>query len=331
MQTVYKSVHKAIDAWYRAHGRHHLPWRLTDDAYPIWLSEVMLQQTQVKTVLERFYYPFLKKFPTLAALARAERTDVMKAWEGLGYYNRAANLHETAKRSAAGLPRSVEELVALPGIGRNTAHAVAAFAYRQAVPVMEANVKRVLHRVFALESAAPDMLWEKAWALLDRKNPFDYNQAMMDVGATVCTKRVPACGICPLNGICKGRHVPERYPTPVKKKRVPVRRRRIVILQDEKGRCFVQQGTGRFLHGLYALPQAEPGALRIEAEGTSYRLKPAKPLGAIAHVYSHFRLEAEVCVLAIPGSRKNWKSPKQLAALPLSKADHKALALLAQR
>ena len=136
---MYKKTHKQIQNWYALHGRRELPWRTTDDPYHIYLSEVMLQQTQVKTVLERYYFPFLKKFPTLKVLGDAHLDDVLKMWEGLGYYNRARNLHKTASLVTS-LPTDVEELIKLPGIGKNTAHALSVFAFKKAVPVMEALV-----------------------------------------------------------------------------------------------------------------------------------------------------------------------------------------------
>ena len=185
--------HRKLHAWYEAHGRHDLPWRTTADPYAIYISEIMLQQTQVKTVLERFYFPFLKRFPTLQSLADAPQADVMKHWEGLGYYRRAANLHKAAKQAAPSMPDSVEGLLSLSGIGQNTAHAVAAFAYKLPVPVLEANVKRVVARIFALETPTPNQWWDAAWALLNTDNPFDYNQAMMDLGSAICTPKARAC------------------------------------------------------------------------------------------------------------------------------------------
>ena len=161
--------HARLQQWYSNHGRHDLPWRNTSDPYAIYISEIMLQQTQVKTILERFYHPFLKKFPTVAALANAPEQEVLKAWEGMGYYRRAKYLHAAMKLAQTHMPNTVEALIALPGIGRNTAHAVAAFAYKQPVPVMEANVKRVIHRIFALKKAKDEELWAKAFEL-DRKS-----------------------------------------------------------------------------------------------------------------------------------------------------------------
>src|SRR5262249_17261464 len=181
------------------------PWRNTRDAYHIYISEIMLQQTQVKTVLERFYMPFLKQFPTIEKLTNAPQKDVLKAWQGLGYYNRAINLHEATKQCEHALPKTPEALAALPAIGKNTANAIPAFAYHPPGAVMEANVKRVLSRIFAMKTPDEKTLWEKAATLLDRNEPFDYNQAMMDLGSMVCTKRAPKCRECPASGICVGK------------------------------------------------------------------------------------------------------------------------------
>jgi len=223
---MYTKIHKNIQIWYQTHGRHDLPWRTTADPYHIYLSEVMLQQTQVKTVLERYYIPFLKKFPTLKALSNAPLDDILKVWEGLGYYNRAKNLHSTAQLLTQGqtrgyaptLPSNIEELVKLPGIGKNTAHAVATFAYNKPVPIMEANVKRILCRLHTLKTPTNKELWNIAYDLVDKENPFDYNQAMMDIGATLCTPKNPSCQVCPLCDICQGQDEPTLYPT--KKKRI---------------------------------------------------------------------------------------------------------------
>lgn len=312
--------HEKIHEWYKANGRHNLPWRNTDDPYKIWVSEIMLQQTRVETVLERFYFPFLEAFPTLQALADAPQEAVMKRWEGLGYYNRAANLHKAAKLAAPTLPESEEELEKLPGIGKSTAHAVAAFAWHLPLPILDANVKRVLCRFFALRETKEKVLWEKAWALLDRERPYDYNQAMMDLGAMVCTPKNPLCEACPLAAGCRGKERPETYPEKRKKKPVPIRERVILVSRDAEGRLRLFQRTERFLHGLWSFPQLLPGDLLPAG---------AEKLGEITHVYSHFRLEASVFLApASPAPEEQWFLPEELENLPLSKADHLALALL---
>lgn len=324
-----RAFHKALHDWYARHGRHDLPWRNTADAYRIYISEVMLQQTQVQTVLSRFYHPFLKRFPDLQALADAPRDDVMKAWEGLGYYSRAANLHEAAKRAAPDMPRTVEELEALPGIGRNTAHAVAAFAYHLPVPVMEANVKRVLCRIFAFEKPKPDALWKAAELLLDSHAPFDYNQAMMDIGAMVCTKRNPDCISCPAAGICKGKAQPEAYPAKAAKKATPVRQAKLVIWQAENGALHLAPREGRFLQGLYGFPEYPLNAETAALHNHAYDLTDAKKLGDVSQTYSHFRMDAEVWLVQAnaSGEGEGWFSMQEVANLALAGIDHKVIEL----
>lgn len=325
--------HLAIRSWYATHGRHDLPWRKTNDPYAIYVSEVMLQQTQVKTVLERFYYPFLELLPTLTTLAKAPQDDVLKAWQGLGYYNRALNLQKAAKLTAPALPKDIEALQALPGIGRNTAHAIAAFAYHMPVPVMEANVRRILHRVFALETASERELWEKAFELLDEEQPFNYNQAMMDIGAMVCTKTNPDCDNCPLTSICEGKDSPESYPIPKKKTKTPTRKRIIVILQDTNGRYFLSARKSRFLNGLYGFPEYPDTTTSIEWNNQEYPLTAAKNLGIVTQTYSHFTLNATVLLLQTSETFLRGESYpiEALDSLPLSGADTKVIALLKTR
>ncbi|MGB1539323.1 MAG: A/G-specific adenine glycosylase [Rickettsiales bacterium] len=321
--------HARLHRWYRTHGRHDLPWRNTADPYPIYISEIMLQQTQVKTVLERFYHPFLKRFPTLQALADAPLDDVLKQWEGLGYYNRAANLHKAARTAGEALPQTVEALEALPGIGRNTAHAVAAFAHHAPVPVMEANVKRVLCRIFTLKKADPKQLWEKAFQLLDKTQPFDYNQAMMDIGSMVCTKRNPACDICPSTAICKGKASPEAFPEAVKKKATPVRKRQIIAWRDNKGRYYLAPREGRFLNGLYGFAEYPETADTASFYNHAYRIAEGECLGNVSQTYSHFRLDGTVWRIEVGDAREEgWFALEALDKLALSGVDHKVVSLL---
>jgi A/G-specific adenine glycosylase len=326
------SFHTRLHRWYAAHGRKDLPWRNTRDAYTIYVSEIMLQQTQVKTVLERFYGPFLAAFPTLASLAAASQDAVLQQWQGLGYYTRAINLHKAAKACGDALPGSSEALQLLPGIGRNTACAVAAFAYGEAVPVMEANVRRVLSRIFALRVASETELWYRAVELLDRQEPFDYNQAMMDIGAMVCTKRAPLCGECPANGICAGKASPLEYPAAKVRKTVPVRRKRIVVFQDVKGRYYAVARSSRFLHGMYHFVELEEGAASVAFGGEIYDLKGAKALGQVRQQYSHFTLEADIVLVAgVAAEGGNWVDFESLSQLPMSMAEGKILALIQLR
>jgi len=319
---IMKKTHEKIQVWYQSNGRHDLPWRTTDDPYPIYLSEVMLQQTQVRTVLERYYFPFLKRFPTLKALGEAPLDDVLKLWEGLGYYNRAKNLHKTAqilsqiqvRGIAPTLPSTIEELVVLPGIGKNTAHAVAAFAFRQSVPIMEANVKRILCRLHQLKTPTDKALWGIAYAMVDRDNPFDYNQAMMDIGATVCTPSNPSCSLCPLGDICKGQETPALYPT--KKKRAVPTREQTIMLTLYNGKLSMYQREGKFLHGLWGF------------EETETPLCASEYIGEVKHAYTHFKLQCKVYLYhALDKDERAYFSPHEIGKLAISKVDEKILKL----
>ncbi len=315
---MYKKAHDLLYRWYQTNGRHDLPWRNTDDPYRIWLSEIMLQQTQVKTVLERFYFPFLERFPSLHELANAHEDDVLKMWEGLGYYTRARNLHKTAKACRDKLPLTVKELVALPGIGQSTAHAIAAFAYKTPVPIMDANVKRILYRLFAIETCSDKELWEKAYLFFDQTRPYDYNQAMMDLGASVCTGKRALCELCPFEKLCKGRYDPLQYPKKKVKKSTPVRQRNIVIHQY-KNKFALRQRETRFLHGLWGFSEYEQDE----------EIRFTRTLGNISHTYSHFKLQAQVHLHHDYIEEHEWFSREEIEGLALSTADHKALALLA--
>jgi len=313
---MYKKAHDALFQWYTNNGRHNLPWRNIDDSYKIWVSEIMLQQTQVKTVLERFYFPFLKAFPTLQDLANASEDDVLKQWEGLGYYTRARNLHRTAKLSTPMLPLTVTELIALPGIGQSTAHAIASFAYKTPVPIMDANVKRILYRVFAKEKANDKALWNMSYTLFDETRPYDFNQAMMDLGSSVCTSKVALCSSCPFQNICQGQENPLLYPTKKIKKAIPIRKKHIII-HHYKNKIALKQRETRFLNGLWGFNEHE------HHEDITY----CSALGDISHTYSHFKLQAKVYVHNHYIEDHEWFSLKEISSLALSTADHKALEL----
>ncbi len=312
---MFKAVHQNIQAWYKKNGRHVLPWRHTHDPYKIYISEIMLQQTQVSTVLERFYFPFLEKFPTLQDLADAHLDEVLKAWEGLGYYRRARNLHEAVQSVTKGMPRSVEGLMAMKGVGQSTAHAIACFAYDEAVPILDANVKRILYRVFAQTKASDKELWQMAYEFFDPDNAYNFNQALMDIGSTICTKK-PLCDSCPIAPACLAADLnPLDFPAKKSKKSVPVREKVMMIYKDGN-RIGLKQRSGEFLHGLWGLPQYD----WLEKEG-SY-------LGEVIHKYTHFHLHAKVYVCEESPDDLTWYDLSSLEDLALSTADHKALALL---
>ena len=318
-----KNTHKNILTWYKNHGRLELPWRTTKDPYLIYLSEVMLQQTQVKTVLERYYFPFLKKFPTLEALSNAPLDDVLKMWEGLGYYNRAKNLHKTAtiltaqgkaQKISPTLPYELDALIALPGIGKNTAHAVATFAYKKPVPIMEANVKRILCRIHKFITPTDKELWESAYSLVDKKNPFDYNQAMMDIGSSVCTPKNPDCTTCPLSNICLGKEEPTLYPT--KKKRVVPTREQNIMIYTYNNKLSLTQRTGKFLHGLWGF------------SATEVPLCASEYIGEVTHAYTHFKLICKVYVYdELDAEQAHYFNTAQIQKLAISKVDDKIVKL----
>jgi len=311
---MYITVRKSLLNWYENNGRHDLPWRITDDPYHIYISEIMLQQTQVKTVLERFYFPFLEAFPTLEDVASSDLDDVLKQWEGLGYYTRARNLHHAARQCSGKLPDNAHDLMQLKGIGRSTAHAIAAFAYRESLPILDANVKRILHRYFALQERNEKKLWEYAYVLFDSAHPFEYNQAMMDVGATVCLAKKPLCAVCPFQNTCKGKKDPLSYPEAKTKTIKPVRPRDIVIYQ--KGNLYaLTQRTTRFLSGLWGFYECE------------HTIHSHQCLGHITQSYSHFTLEADVYLSLeeLEEEGFEWFTLEEISRLSLSRADHKVI------
>ncbi len=317
-----KQTHTNIQNWYKFQGRVDLPWRTTTDPYHIYLSEVMLQQTQVKTVLEKYYFPFLKRFPTLRDLGDAPLDNVLKMWEGLGYYNRAKNLHKTAQilsqeqaqESAPTLPSNINELIKLPGIGKNTAHAVAAFAYKKPIPVMEANVKRILCRLYKLKTPTDKQLWELAYGLIDKENAFIYNQAMMDIGATLCRPKNPSCKICPLKDICQGKTDPTLYPSK-KKHKVPTREQNIMI-SVYNHKLSLSQRTGKFLHGLWGFPTID-----IPLCASEY-------IGEVTHTYTHFKLVCKVYIYdKVDQEQEEYFYTEEIQKLAISKVDDKILKL----
>ena len=260
----------AVIRWQRAHGRHGLPWQGTRDAYRVWLSEVMLQQTQVSTVLD--YYPrFLARFPDVRALAAAPLDDVLALWSGLGYYSRARNLHRCAMAVVADhggeFPRSSAALAMLPGIGRSTAAAIAAFCFGERAAILDGNVRRVLARALGFDgdlASAPEVnrLWVLAEGLLPRRDVDVYTQGLMDLGATLCLARKPDCGRCPLADACLARASGRPESLPVKTRRLKRGRRVHALLWLRRaGKVYLVQrpATGVWA-GLWSLPEFDRAA-----------------------------------------------------------------------
>ncbi len=297
-------------AWQRAHGRHALPWQRLDtgrDAYPVWLAEIMLQQTQVAAVIP-FYRRFLARFPDVNTLAEASQDEVMACWSGLGYYSRARNLHAAARRVLSefggAFPDDPEALESLPGVGRSTAAAVAVFAFGRRAAILDGNVKRVLARVFAIEgvpssSATTRRMWALAEELLPTHDLDRYTQGLMDLGATVCTPRNPACTSCPFELDClahrQGRvaELPHRAP----RKRLPERRVAMLLITRGNEVLLERRPPTGIWGGLWSLPESEPFEdleefrPRVERFGEVASLQSAT---GFTHGFTHFVLHADV-------------------------------------
>ena len=293
-----------IVRWQRAHGRHALPWQGTRDAYRIWLSEIMLQQTQVATVIP-YYERFLARFPDVGALAAAAEDDVLALWSGLGYYARARNLHraagEVVARFGAHFPTRFEDLVSLPGVGRSTAGAIAAFAGGERRAILDGNVRRVLarHAGIAGNPASASVLagfWREAEARLPARGIEAYTQGLMDLGADVCAARRPACDACPVRVDCVARLEDRIDALPGKRTRAAPRRKRIAMLVVvSRGEVLLEKrpATGIW-GGLWSLPEIAPGADAMRA-ARAWGITPARvtPLAPFEHAFTHFTLEVE--------------------------------------
>ncbi len=239
--------------WFAAHGRHDLPWRQTSDPYHIYVSEIMLQQTQVERVLGK-YSLFLERYPTLASLAESDEEGLLALWSGLGYYRRVLAMRACARECGGVLPRSVAELMKLPGIGRYTAHAIASFAYGALVPVVDVNIERVLRRYFGLTGKQKEV-WQKAEAFLDYAHPKEHNLALMDLGAMLCTA-VPNCEACPLQSGCIGKVQPQKYWSKKRQKREELTLHFALMRKDGKV-AFVPSESSMY-RGMLLLPKIEP-------------------------------------------------------------------------
>jgi A/G-specific adenine glycosylase len=283
-------------------GRRDLPWRRDAEPYRVWISEVMLQQTRVETVLP-YYERWLRRFPSLADLAAAPLDDVLREWQGLGYYSRARNLHAAARtvreRHAGRLPDSVEALRALPGIGEYTAGAVASIAFGRAEPAIDGNARRVLSRLFDLARPTAASLRECARSVVPTHRPGDFNQAVMELGATICTPRKPRCGRCPVSGDCLARSRGTVALRPPPRQRPPVPRFDIgtaALVAPGERLLFMRRPGAGLLAGLWCLPGAEirsgespraAAARAARALGIGVRARDATFLGAVAHAFSH--------------------------------------------
>jgi len=319
-------------AWFDQHGRHDLPWQEERSLYRVWLAEVMLQQTQVATVIP-YYQKFLSKFPDHTSLAKASQDEVLVLWAGLGYYTRARNLHKAAviidQQHKGQFPEQFEEVLALPGIGRSTAGAILAQSLGQRHAILDGNVKRVLSRYFEVEGwsgkkAVENNLWQKAEACTPEDRLADYTQAMMDLGATICKRSSPGCQQCPLMESClalKNQRVNE-LPTRKPKKELPVKTVRMLLLVNGKGEALLEKRppTGIW-GGLWSLPELameEDVAQQCE-QHWGYKIERPEDLTGFRHTFSHYHLDITPCrvqVVSILGkvqdSEQQWCNADRL-------------------
>ena len=289
--------------WFDLYGRKDLPWQHNPSAYRVWVSEVMLQQTQVSTVIP-YYQRFMASFPDLKSLAGATEDQVLHHWSGLGYYARARNLHKTAKLLTVTLdgnfPESLEALETLPGIGRSTAGAICAIAYQKTAPILDGNVKRVLARHEAINgwpgaSATTKILWKIAEKHTPKERTADYTQAIMDLGATLCTRTKPRCQECPIKADCKSFNAgnPESYPSKKPTKKIPTRTCFFLMILNSSGEFLLQKRPSKSLWGgLWAFPQCDHEKdISIVCEQLNQPAKSWAILSAKRHTFSHFYLD----------------------------------------
>ena len=347
-----KALRRKLLAWY-TENRRDLPWRRTKDPYAIWISETMLQQTQVETVIP-YYERFLERFPTVFALADADSDDLMQEWAGLGYYSRARNLHAAARAVAyehgGVVPDDVAGLLTLKGVGRYTAGAIASIAFDRPAPIVDGNVMRVLARVLDLHqdvrsSAMQKRLWEEAGKLAQGERPGDLNQAIMELGATVCTPRSPECLLCPIREHCQGLANGDVEKLPVKSKAVRQKKVEAVCgYLTRRGTVLAaRRPPDGLLGGLWELPggdmereETPEGCLERQVrERFDLGIKNAAGLGKVKHVFTHRVLTLHVFQAEVGAGRvrradydaHRWCTGAALAALPLSAVAAKALAM----
>jgi len=320
-------------AWYRRH-RRDLPWRASRDPYRVWVSEIMLQQTQVDRVKE-YFARFLERFPDVRALALAPEREVLKRWEGLGYYRRARQLHAAAKQIVAEhggeFPRTAAGLRGLPGIGRYTAGAIASIAFGEREPIVEANSRRVIARLVGhgapVGGAGDEPLWRIAAELVPARDPGLFNQAVMDLGATVCTVTRPLCNKCPLAGSCVARATGrvEAIPSLPRPRAVKQLRETALVLQAGDRVVVEQRGEGEWWEGLWDFPRAAAGERRRAGD---------RLLGTVTYTVTHHRITCRVVARRLPrppalAKHRRLVSPAALGRLAMTAPGRSIARLLA--
>lgn len=343
------SLSAEVIAWQKKHGRHALPWQNTRDAYRIWISEIMLQQTQVTAVIP-YYERFMQRFPTVQSLAGAPAEDVMAHWSGLGYYSRARNLHRCAQivveKHNGVFPRDPELLAELPGIGRSTAAAISAFAYGTRAAILDGNVKRVFCRVFGIDGYPGERkielaLWQRAASLLPEQDMTAYTQGLMDLGATICTRNKPACTRCPLAHRCIAFQTGRTAELPVRKPKKTIPEKHAIMLVIMHGRRVLleQRPATGIWGGLLSLPQfddarsgaaisfednASVDATIMQRAGSFGKVEFSEPLARFSHTFSHFKLHVAPYKIALQRRQEAvgqtshvWYALDEIAQAPL--------------
>ncbi len=339
-----KKIQSKLLQWFEKNQRD-LPWRKTKDPYAIWVSEIMLQQTQVKTVIP-YYHTFLKSFPTIHHLAKADLSEVLRVWEGLGYYSRARNLHKASQivldRFHGKIPDSMKDLLTLPGIGRSTAGAILSFAFNKESPILDSNAKRVLSRLFAVsrnsrERNTEQSLWKISESLIPKgfSNPF--NQALMDLGSMICKPKDPQCPKCPLQNLCKGKEVPGRYPGKEDRKKIPHIESVAAVIQKDGKVLLRQRPPKGLLGGLWEFPdwkieEKPKSRLKLRLKLRNFIKKEMKMnvevkelIGTFRQTYSHFKLTLHVfCGQTLDGKTNGkWVPIRNLHLFPMSRIHRK--------
>ena len=340
MQSATESFASRIIRWQRRDGRHDLPWQDTRDPYRIWVSEIMLQQTQVTTVIP-YYQRFMARFPALMALAEADEQSVLALWSGLGYYARGRNLHRAARlirdQHGGEFPRTLDGVMALPGVGRSTAGAICAFAFGQRHPILDGNVKRVLARALGIagfpgEREVEAALWARAQQLLPEQDVEPYTQGLMDLGARLCVRRHPLCGQCPLLDDCEAYRQQRQHELPAARPRrvLPRRHAFFVLVWDGASVLLQRRPPAGIWGGLWCFPlmdQATESAMVALTSSAGATIWRRVDLGAIEHGFTHYHLTINPIVLevrpqgqAVQDTQADWQwmtlDEAQAAGLP---------------
>jgi len=355
---IFMTFQQNLIHWFRANQRP-LPWRKHYEPYEVWVSEIMLQQTQMDTALP-YFKRWMKAFPTIGALAKADSKKVLKLWEGLGYYSRARNIHESAKhlvqKNGGVFPQEYEKILSIKGIGRYTAGAIASIAFNEDRPIVDGNILRVLSRVYAISKPIDveknkELFWKLQERLIPRGGAREFNQALMELGALVCSKQDPACALCPVRGFCKAfkTKTPENYPVKSRKKEMVKVEAAALVLEKNKKYLIRLRPVGKIMGGLWEFPewklsrnrtlspaQVRNKTARLAEKEFSFGFEAIRPVGTIKRNYTHhletlhvFKAEKfEEKTGPKTGWVSRWISKKEFVEYPFSSAHAKIAAML---